>query len=75
MKELDALSKNETWELCSPPKGKKVFKVSKGKKVLWIFKVKGTRWNSTIQGKIGSKGIRANTRSGLQRNILSGGPI
>lgn len=32
--EFDALMQNKTWELCSPPKGKKILKTR------WVFKIK-----------------------------------
>ncbi|KAL6263101.1 hypothetical protein P5V15_005903 [Pogonomyrmex californicus] len=34
MKELEALTQNKTWEICSPPKNKKILKPK------WVYKIK-----------------------------------
>lgn len=48
--EFDALMQNKTWELCPPPKGKKILKTR------WVFKIKqNSRWISKVQGKISGK--------------------
>lgn len=33
-KEIDALIKNQTWEVCSPPKNRRILKTK------WVFKIK-----------------------------------